>query len=120
MISGLEAINNLKGGKKIAILGDMLELGSYSKKLHEQIGEAFSKLNYNKLYTLGEEAKIISDIAKKYLNENDIIHFNNKEELTKYLKNNLVSKDIVYFKASNGMKFFDIIEQLEKDFKKSK
>ena len=117
MISGLEATNNIKGDRKIAVLGNMLELGSYSKELHQQVGKMFGKLNYDKLYTLGEEAKNISDIAKEYLNKNDIIHFSSKEELISYLEKKLISNDVVYFKASNGMKFFDIIEKLEEKLK---
>jgi UDP-N-acetylmuramoyl-tripeptide--D-alanyl-D-alanine ligase len=118
MISGLEAVNKIKGKRKIAVLGDMLELGEYSKKLHEEVGESFKSLNYDKLYTLGKEAKNISETAKKYMNFENVIHFEDKEVLIKYLKDNLVCNDIIYFKASNGMRFFDIIEELENIFNK--
>ncbi len=113
MISGLESVNNLKGGRKIAVLGDMFELGDYSKELHLKIGEKFKDLNFDCLYTLGEAAKNISLEAKKYMTKDSVIIFEDKKELIKFLKNNLIKNDIVYFKASNGMRFFEIIEELK-------
>lgn len=113
MISGLESVNNLKGGRKIAVLGDMFELGEYSDELHIEIGKKFKDLNFDCLYTLGGAAKNISIEAKKYMNKDSVFVFEDKKKLVDFLKNNLIKNDIVYFKASNGMKFFEIIEELQ-------
>lgn len=48
--SGLETINNISNKNKIVVLGDVLELGSNSETIHNNIGELFSHIKVNKLY----------------------------------------------------------------------
>lgn len=112
MKSGLITVNDLKSNRKIAVLGDMLELGEYSKNIHLQVGEIFKDLKYDILYTLGNEAKNIALSASKYID--NIICFDDKEKLEEKLKSIIKSGDIIYFKASNSMKFSDIVENLQK------
>lgn len=114
MKSGLITVNDLDGIRKIAVLGDMLELGEYSKKIHLEVGEIFKTVKYDFLYTLGEEAKNIALTAKKYMGSKHVKSFNSKCELEKEIKNNMKAGDIIYFKASNAMKFSDIITELQK------
>ncbi len=112
MKSGLITVNDLKSNRKIAVLGDMLELGEYSKNIHLQVGKIFKDLKYDILYTLGNEAKNIALSASKYID--NIICFDDKEKLEEKLKSIIKSGDIIYFKASNSMKFSDIVENLQK------
>ena len=109
MKSGLITINKFNG-RKIAVLGDMLELGAYSKQLHFEIGKFFQTLNYNKLYLFGNESKYIEEGAKNFVNTK---WYESKEELVSDLKSDMKSGDVIYFKASNGMKFNTIIEELK-------
>lgn len=111
MKSGLKTIDKINGKRKIAVLGDMLELGDFSKDLHYQVGQTFKELSYDKLYVLGKEAKYIADGAKDYL---EVKCYDYQKDLIDVLNNELKSGDIVYFKASNGMKFNKIIEELKK------
>lgn len=114
MKSGLITVNDLKSNRKIAVLGDMLELGEYSKNIHLQVGKIFKDLKYDMLYTLGNESKNIALSASKYIDKNNIICFNTKEELEEKLKSVIKSGDIIYFKASNAMRFSDIVKNLQK------
>ncbi|MEG0873326.1 MAG: UDP-N-acetylmuramoyl-tripeptide--D-alanyl-D-alanine ligase [Clostridia bacterium] len=116
MISGLEAVDKLEGVRKIAVLGDMFELGSYSKKLHTKVGESFKDMHYDILYTLGEESEDLAAAASKYMPKGAVKCFKLKDELIKELKSVIKANDIIYFKASNLMRFFDIIEDIEKYF----
>ena len=75
--------------------------------------EVFEILNYDYLFTLGEAAKNIAIGAKKYMNQNNIISYNDKKDLINKLKEFIKPNDLVYFKASNGMKFDEIIKELE-------
>ena len=61
----LEYINNINASKKIAVLGDILELGKFSKQLHEKVGEEVVKNNIDILITVGKEANYIADKAKE-------------------------------------------------------
>lgn len=98
--------------RKIAVLGDMFELGEYAKELHEKVGEEIAKNNIDILICTGENSKYI---VKKAQEENDKIeiHFlKNNEEILQKLQENLRDGDIVLVKASNGMKFYEICQKL--------
>lgn len=110
MKSGLATIDNLNTKRKIAVLGDMLELGEYSESIHSDIGKMFEKLNYDILYVLGKESKYIAKEASKYVQTKE---YDEIEKLILALKSELKSGDVAYFKASNGMKFNKIINALK-------
>ena len=63
----LETLVETKGrGRAIAVLGDMLELGEYTKEAHQQLGRKVSELPIDFLFTLGEEAPIVVESANRY------------------------------------------------------
>ena len=114
MQSSLKYISRFKEKRKIAVLGDMLELGEYSKTLHEKVGKEVYNDNIDLLICNGENSKYIVNQAKKSgMDEKKVLFFNEKEDIVKYLKNNITDNDIVLFKASNGMKFFDMVSKLQ-------
>ena len=105
-----EAIKNLskESGRKIAVLGDMLELGDYSKEIHENIGKVVSENNIDLLITVGNDSKYINDNVTI---EN--VHFNTNEEAIKFLKEILTNGDVVLLKASNSLKFIEIVNAIK-------
>lgn len=114
MQSSLKYLSELKENRKIAVLGDMLELGDYSQKLHEQVGEVVYQNKIDILMCNGENAKYIVKRAKEVgMPEKNIYYFATKEEMTNKLKEITKSGDVVLLKASNGMRFFDIAEEME-------
>ncbi len=119
MKASISNLKNMHGTRKIAVLGDMFELGDFSEKLHREVGTEIYKNKIDKLYLVGNYAKFIGDEAKKegYAKEN-ILYFENKEDLLKDLKSNLQNGDVVLIKASNGMRLFEVAEILEKEFNK--
>ena len=106
MKAAIEYLGKLSNKRKIAVLGDMLELGSYSKELHEKVGEEVNKNNIDILITVGKEAKNISKIAKRTVKE--VYTFENNEQVKELLGSLLKKGDAVLVKASNGMKFSEI------------
>ena len=106
MKAAIEYLGKLSNKRKIAVLGDMLELGSYSKELHEKVGEEVNKNNIDILITVGREAKNISKIAKRTVKE--VYTFENNEQVKELLGSLLKKGDAVLVKASNGMKFSEI------------
>ena len=100
--------------RRVAILGDMFEMGEHSEYGHRLVGES-SINNVDVLITVGDMSKFIGDEAKKLgLDNNNIHHFENKELAIESL-NNLINKDdVVLVKASRGMKLEQIVEYLSK------
>ncbi len=115
MQASLKYLAEGKEKRKIAVLGDMLELGEYTQKLHEKVGEAVYKNKIDILMCSGENIKYTIKKAKELgMAEENIYYFEDKEELTNQLKELIKEGDIILLKASNGMRFFDIVEKMQK------
>ncbi len=116
MQASLKYISALKDNRRIAVLGDMLELGKYSQKIHEQIGEEVYKNKIDILMCSGKNAKYIAEKAKEAgMPEEDIYYFVTKEDMTNKLREIVKSGDVILLKASNGMRFFDIAEEMKRN-----
>lgn len=113
---GLEYLHNINySGRKIAVLADMLELGEYSKKMHEDVGIEVVKNKIDVLVTVGEYARYINDKAISVgFNKNNSYYFNSNIECIDFLKGFLKRGDTVLFKGSNGMKLYEIIDEIIK------
>lgn len=109
--SALEVIKSYKANRRIAVLGDMLELGDFAKQLHEDVGNEVFKNNIDILITVGELSKNIAKTAReKGLKE--VYECNNNKEAAKILNSKIEKDDLVLLKASNGMKFGEIFEAI--------
>ena len=114
MQASLKYLHGLKNNRKIAVLGDMFELGEYSKELHEKVGIEVVKNNIDILICSGKNAKYIAEAAKENgMNEKQIYYFEEKEQIQEFIKQNWKNGDAILFKASNGMRFFDIVENIK-------
>lgn len=104
-IDYLKAFSNK--GRKIVVLGDMLELGKSSEWHHRNLGYKCSSSNLDAVFTLGENALFIKEsitgIQKNH-------HFEVNQDLIDSLKLELKDNDTVLFKGSRGMKMEEIIE----------
>ena len=107
----LEFLANHTGERKIAVLGDMFELGEYSEELHRKVGKEVVKNNIDMLICAGENAKYIIEEAKKS-SKIETYFMHNNEEIVEKLSQELRNGDIVLVKASNGMKFFEICQKV--------
>ncbi len=111
MKSAIEYLKSSEGKRKIAVLGDMLELGDFSKELHEKVGKVVADNNIDILITVGNESKNIASIAKQNGIEHVYEFDNNKYAIDK-LKKILKVDDAVLIKASNSMNFKEIVDSL--------
>ena len=112
MKAAIEYLSKTKSKRKIAILGDMLELGEFSYELHKKVGEEIIKNKIDVLVTVGEMGKVISDTAKK--GNVTVYHCENNDRAIEKTKEIIKSEDIILVKASNGMKFKNIVDGLIK------
>lgn len=113
--SSLAALNLLDelGGRKIAVLGDMLELGIYEKEGHELVGIRATEV-VDTLVTVGKLARQIAQSAwRAGLPKNRIFSFEDNEQVIDYLDNQLGEGDVVLIKGSHGMHMERIVSALE-------
>lgn len=113
--STLAALNLLEelDGNRIAVLGDMLELGQYEQSGHRMVGVRAAQV-CNELVTVGELGKMIADAAlQSDLKKSQVKWFATVEEATDYLKNHLKKGDVVLLKGSRGMRMERITAALE-------
>lgn len=111
MKAALDYLGSLKDKRKVAVLGDMLELGKYSQKLHRDVGKVVALNNIDLLICVGEEAKHIANEAKENGTKN-IFVCNSNEEAIDILKQTMQKEDAILLKASNGLNFTQICDAI--------
>ena len=106
---GNKVIVKTEVGRKIAVLGDMKELGIFTERAHRLIGNlAGERTEY--LFTVGPAAKFIADSAFNQLPKENIMSFDNSDETGKYLKNFIKEGDIVLVKGSRAMEMEKVVD----------
>ena len=111
----LEYIASLKGGRKIAVLGDIKEVGEFAKELHEKVGKEVYKNNIDILITVGIDARYIGSKAiESGMNPEKVFPMKTTLQATKKLKEILKTDDKVLLKASNAMNFKEIYEGINR------
>jgi len=99
--------------KKIAVLGDMLELGAYTEDEHKKLGEYIARLPIDALYTVGSLAHIIADAAReKGVDQDKILCFDNPVLASVVLKDKIKKGDVILVKGSQGMRLEKIVKEL--------
>jgi len=113
--SSLAALNLLGDlqGRRIAVLGDMLELGQYEHTGHEKVGVRVAEVA-DILLTLGVRAHIIAEAARKAgMNKMAIREYEESGPIVDWLKQNLTANDVVLIKGSHGLRMEKIVAALE-------
>lgn len=101
MISAIETVGKLPHDKKILVLADILELGSYKKELHEAVAEYINSTNFDfsMIYTFGEASQYIHDALKT----TDKLHIESIEELRDGVRECFKTDTVILLKGSRGM-----------------
>ena len=97
-------------GRKLALLGDMLELGERTAELHEGVGRLCAELGTDVLVTVGELAENIARAARE--SGCSFVRSLSREEAAEFLRGELKEGDTLLVKASRGMKLERIIEEI--------
>ncbi|MCR4311091.1 MAG: Mur ligase family protein [Candidatus Taylorbacteria bacterium] len=111
-----EALRTLKdihiSGKKIAVLGDMLELGRFSSQEHRKVG-ARAKDACDILVTVGVRARDIAEGAlENMMDEKNVFQFDSNKEAKKFVQELLKEGDCVLVKGSQGVRMEKIVEEI--------
>lgn len=106
------SLESVKGGinylkkiesKKVLIIGDILELGKHSKKIHKKINKEVRKIKNKEVLTVGKYSKYIKGI-----------NFNDVDELIEYIKLNNISNSYIYVKGSRRMNLDKVVDYIQK------
>ena len=113
--SMMESLNVLDDthSRKVAILGDMGELGPQSDSLHASVGEHLKNLHVDILVTIGTLSTALHEAAKKSAPQTRCLHFADVDSFLKETDQILKSGDAVLVKASHSMGFTKIVEALK-------
>ena len=117
MRAAIKTLSDIKGNKKIAVLGDMLELGDYAKTAHTNVGAMVGENKIDYLFVYGKDAKYYVEGAKQSGVQNAFL-FDDKEKLSDMLLKTASVGDAVLFKGSRGMKLEDVINTVYKGWRK--
>jgi len=100
----------VSNSKKHLILGDMLELGKYSKKLHMEIGKNINKTSLKNINVIGDDIKIT---YKQLTKRRRGIVIKDKPQIFDLIKNNLNNNDYLMIKGSNSTGLNSLINQMK-------
>ncbi len=113
MKANLEILKNQTGKRKIAVLGSMLELGEFSNQLHEEVGETVFNDKIDILITVGKEARLIAKkVIELGMNKQNVYSFDDTTSAINLLKNIILPDDTILMKASNGLNFKEILDDI--------
>lgn len=108
-LDSLMAMPVAKETRRIAVLGDMLEMGAASPAAHREIGEKINQLEVDALFAFGNAAKeIVAAVDANKIERAE--HFQNKSDLCKAFCDFLRNDDVVLVKGSRGMAMEEVIE----------
>lgn len=111
-LAALNLLDELQG-RKIAVLGDMLELGQYEREGHEKVGIRAAQVA-DVLVTLGLRAHMIAEAARKAgMDRTNVIEYEDVGLIVDWLKKNLAPEDSVLIKGSHSLRMERIVAALE-------
>lgn len=120
MDSAIEVLKDIEGKRKIAVFGDMLELGKFTEEEHHLVGEKIFGVA-NILVVVGPRAKFIKDGAiEKGFSQKDIYSFDSSKTTAEFLEGIVEEGDIILIKGSQGVRLEKAVEAImaHKELKK--
>ncbi|RGB53405.1 UDP-N-acetylmuramoyl-tripeptide--D-alanyl-D-alanine ligase [Absiella sp. AM54-8XD] len=112
-LAAMDTMEEFDYDYKIAVLGDMLELGDTSDMIHYTLGKDLVAYQVNEVLTIGEMARYIAQGARDHTQAH-VQQFETKEELLAYLLPYLDKNCMILVKGSRGMKLDEVVEELTK------
>ncbi len=109
----LEWVDDEYNTEKIAVLGDMLELGEDEDSYHFESGKVFAGLGFQMLITVGDRSRAIARGAEAGgFPSSKIINFKTSEEAGDFIEKNVLEESVILFKASRGIGLEDAIKKI--------
>ncbi len=115
VMSAITTLANTEGKRKIAIIGDMYELGSETEAAHAEVGRFAGRTGLDYVIAVGEFAKGYAEGAGSFLPDERVLYCKDKQELLPKLDTLLAAGDVVLVKASRGMEMEEIVKEILKE-----
>lgn len=113
MKASLSVLNDIPSkGRRVAVLGDMKELGSSEVRFHEDIGSFICEKNIDTVFTVGDLAENIIKKIREIGADIRCQSFIDNAEIESFLSTEFNENDVVLFKASNSMKFSELVKEI--------
>ncbi|MBK5253463.1 MAG: UDP-N-acetylmuramoyl-tripeptide--D-alanyl-D-alanine ligase [Peptostreptococcaceae bacterium] len=113
VLSAVDTLISMTGKRKVAILGDMYELGDDTVSSHEIVGRHVAEKNVDILIAIGEYAVDIAEAARTVTSGTKIYYFKTKEDIYSLLADILNEGDVILVKASRGMALEKVVNKIE-------
>lgn len=110
ILQTVNMIETKNRGKKIAVIGDIFELGKVSEEIHRKVGKLLADAKLDKVIFCGKETKYSFEEYKKI--KNNAIYCPTRGEMFKAINKTIKEDDLILFKASHGMHFSSAIDTL--------
>jgi len=115
-ISAVKILGKIKidnNAKKYAIMGDMLEIGSFTEEGHQLVGKKIAAEQIDVLVAVGERSRDFIRGAKEAgLEDEQIFYFDKPEEAGRFLQNRIKEGDILLVKGSQGARMEKVVKEL--------
>lgn len=113
VMSALKTVSMMDGERKVAVLGDMLELGDHGVQAHLEVGRAVKELGIDLLVTVGRLAELIARGAiDAGMPISQVIQFEDSAQAAAEVKSKVREHDVVLVKGSRAMKMERVVEGL--------
>jgi len=110
VIASLKTLSQMKcSGKRIAVLGDMLELGAYTEMAHREIGRKIGEFGIDYFFAYGEAMHYAYEVALQVIGH--AMHFDDKDLLVYHLFEIAGKGDVILVKGSRGMQMEEVVEK---------
>lgn len=112
MKAAIDVLMGTRGVRRIAILGDMFELGEHSDQYHSEVGRYAGEKAVNMIIAVGDAAIHIAEGAKPFMDKCNVLYYETKELLINDIGSIISSGDVILLKGSRGMAMDTIVKKI--------
>lgn len=110
--SAIDTLMATEGGRKVAILGDIIGLAEKAKPDHENVGRYAAEKGVDLLVAIGDDAVYYAEGAREKMGEEAVMFFPTKERFTEVMDSVIKEGDVILVKASRGMEMEKIVNEI--------
>lgn len=115
-LAGIETLRKVKidnSADKYAVMGEMLEIGSYTEEGHRLVGQKIAKSDIKYLIAVGEKSRhYINGAKEEGMNEDFMFFFDRPEEAANFIKDRIKAGDVLLIKGSQGARMEKVVKEL--------